>query len=341
MTMLVSQGCGLLDSSKPPKYIVQQMDDDASPKQDIMAYPTEGPFGTGVRSIIQVGTSLIAGTQDGIFISDDGGATWSSGDEEDVPKQKNGVLSLAVNGNEIYAATDTGIFEADTVDSPWSDISGKDRPIPSAYSLAYSDSTLFAASGDGLYKIRITPEETRIDEDSSLLQINNLQTVGADVYACTHHGLYRKKSGSNSWVKDVGMGDVNVYSVAASDQFKFASTSKGLFSQGSMEGAWHLAPAATANVSGLLAVFHQTLFTETSDGLRCTDLVSGLSSTWRRCDEGLGNQTIETLVAVTSGLFVGTDRGVFKWNESHKKWEESIKSPGRIRPRWLISVTRR
>src|SRR6185369_4629336 len=79
--LLLCYSCSWKSKNTAPDYVTQQINADTSPKQEIMAYPTNGPFGTGVRAIIQIGTILITGTDKGIFNSKDGGITWSEDNE--------------------------------------------------------------------------------------------------------------------------------------------------------------------------------------------------------------------------------------------------------------------
>lgn len=283
----------------------------------------------------------MAGTRRGIFNSNDGGITWSE-DNEGLTEKR--VFTLAQVRNEVYAGTEDGIYEKSEPEASWFPLKTGDRKLPSIFSLAYNSPNLFAGTRSGLYRITLgsEQEEPKLELEKSVPQdsfVSDLRVIDHEVYASTNQGLYRLSDRSNSWSKElVGDGDVSYHGVTSSEQGIFVSTSKGLYRKGPGETVWRLMEGDRASNSSYAVVADGTLFNETSDGIFCDDLRGGPTA-WVQCDEGVGNQAIQTFAVLPVGVFAGTQGGIFKWNAATKRWIESDTNLSRAQTIEVVSTT--
>jgi hypothetical protein len=92
-----------------------------------------------IHGIFSIGTRLIVGAADGIFLSGDNGASWS------LVNSTNYVYSFVLKGNSIYAISDYGVLVSDNEGSSWTIINGS-RP---GFEIETSGDNLFVGNGVG------------------------------------------------------------------------------------------------------------------------------------------------------------------------------------------------
>ena len=78
-----------------------------------------GRSGTRLNALIGSGTKLIAGHNDGIFVSVDDGQSWTASNNG-LPSAIT-IFSLVSLNNNIFAATDKGVWKSDNDAQSWSD----------------------------------------------------------------------------------------------------------------------------------------------------------------------------------------------------------------------------
>jgi photosystem II stability/assembly factor-like uncharacterized protein len=101
-----------------------------------------------VSSFIVNGTNLFAGTGGGVFLSTNGGTSWA---EVDSGLTNTGVLALAISGTHLFAGTYRGVFASSDNGNGWSSTELRDTHgrIPVIKALAASSSGLVFAGSDG------------------------------------------------------------------------------------------------------------------------------------------------------------------------------------------------
>ncbi len=103
-----------------------------------------------VSSIIEKDSSIYVGADDCIFSSNDNGLTWVQLDSGIVGM----VNCLVSDGTTVYAATNNGVFKL-LNNAIWVDISNGIASGTKVFSLAIHDSTLFAGTDNGIWRIPI------------------------------------------------------------------------------------------------------------------------------------------------------------------------------------------
>ncbi|HUL43634.1 MAG TPA: T9SS type A sorting domain-containing protein [Bacteroidota bacterium] len=94
------------------------------------------------------GTNLIAGTGYGIFLSTDGGATWTEADNPPADEPRPWVLSMVATGSYVFAAGWNGVYRSMDYGASWSSLGYEGQVL----TLANNDSggvDLFACNWDG------------------------------------------------------------------------------------------------------------------------------------------------------------------------------------------------
>ena len=228
-------------------------------------------FGTGlegreVLSLALIGGEVIAGTDDGMFLSAGYTGAWTRlttivGGADAHPRVTDVV---AIAPRKVLAATSKGLLRTADGGRTWQQI---------ALGISEQISTLVVSPND-----------------------SNL------VVAATSMGFFRSTDGGDSWTQiSSGLGDIQVHSVAfvpGSDRLLFAATPKGLFRSGDQGVTWQRATGGIpwTDLTGL--VIHpdgRTMYaSDFAHGgvFRSTDA----GGTWERLpSEGLASERIWTL----------------------------------------------
>ena len=99
-----------------------------------------------VRSVMVSGSTIYAGTYYGLYVSTDGGATWTNSTKGD-GLGSNAVYGIAALGSSIYAATSGGLSVSTNGGSSWTDFAGTDGLVYSiVQGVAVSGSNVYVAS---------------------------------------------------------------------------------------------------------------------------------------------------------------------------------------------------
>jgi len=120
-------------------------------KSDSGLYSDTSSVNTRVYTIIGSSTNLFAGTSNGVFLSTDGGASWTLANNN----LKNiGISAFVRNESFIYAGTNKGIFRSADEGNNWTQINNG-LTNTSVQAVVVSGATLFAATagvGGGIYR---------------------------------------------------------------------------------------------------------------------------------------------------------------------------------------------
>lgn len=149
--------------------------------------------GTEVLSFFINGTNVFAGTQNGIYLSKDSGASWSA-DTVGLAYPPLGfypwVYSFAVIGTNIFAGTSFGVYLRSDSDSSWSRVISGLKPPYRAFALLASGSNIFAATDSGVF-LSSNSGASWSSADTGLpygIHINTLVISGGYLFAGTAGG---------------------------------------------------------------------------------------------------------------------------------------------------------
>jgi photosystem II stability/assembly factor-like uncharacterized protein len=170
------------------------------------------------------GTNIFAGGT-GFFRSTDNGTSWTSANTglTDSP-----VYSLAVIGRNLFAGTEYGgVFLSTNDGTSWTSAStGLPSPQPDVFSLAVSDTNLFAGTRGGVFRSTDNGSSWAPPGDSVSLVLS-LAASGTNLFAGTTSGaVYLSSNDGTSWteVRTAYWNYNYVYSLAVSGTNLFAGT---------------------------------------------------------------------------------------------------------------------
>jgi photosystem II stability/assembly factor-like uncharacterized protein len=159
--------------------------------------------GNAVFSLAASGNNVFAGAIGQIMVSTDNGASWGSPCDS---FSNNPVKSIAVHGNFIFASgykdnpwggfrnsSDSGVFRSSDIGSTWNNCGPKGIPV---ISLAVGAGTVFAAAGNGTGVFRSTDDGStwnQYNEGLGNLEVSTIRASDDFVFACAFGGLWRRQ----------------------------------------------------------------------------------------------------------------------------------------------------
>ena len=178
------------------------------------------PFnGTSVWIFENYDTSILAGTNSGIYKSYDLGLTW-----EYLGLSGNDVYYITVEGQDIYASTwGNGLLKSSDGGTTWS-------PLTNGIGTSYITSTfingtdIFVCTDDGLYVSNIvSPDFTKLTGINT--GINYIYINDSSLFAAAYDGVYKSDDYGSTWSSISAFTGLNVWQVMNSEGLLYATTS--------------------------------------------------------------------------------------------------------------------
>jgi photosystem II stability/assembly factor-like uncharacterized protein len=188
-------------------------------------------------------TTAYAGSDDGLFVSADGGHSWAG---RDMPSDS-AVQCFAVAGRRLFAGTKgAGVFVTEDAGHSWRSIS-KGLIDPNVRSLAVQGAVVYAGTDSGGVFVLPDGAEAWIPFGRELpdgSQVFDLAVKNTWIYAALYsRGLYRLAAGGGSWRR---VGDVEPLRFHVHGESLLAGHNPGGVYRSIDEGlTWHLADGLT------------------------------------------------------------------------------------------------
>ncbi len=266
-----------------------------------------------VYSFAVNGANLFAGTDSGVFLSTDNGASWTA--------VNNGltigpVYALAVNGTYLFAAIEGGgIFRSGDNGNTWTGVfNGSDIFV---FSLGVSGTNVLVGTESGLVYVSTDNGNTYSTVNTGLMTSNSgapnvsvfIQS-GSDLFAAGYGGgVVLSTDNGASWTPATNGLDSAVDCLAASGSTLFAGTDSGVFISSNNGTNWQPAdtgltllfiPISAMAVSGTdVYAGSQLVFKSTDNGNNWVDSTVDLP----------GGNTINAFAVQGAYLFAGTTSG--------------------------------
>ena len=246
----------------------------------------------GVRALDAWGNRLYAGTDNGIFISQDHGRTWHT------TEFKIAVSTITVDGNTVYAGTwGKGIFRSDDSGETW-------KPIR-----------------DGL----------RTYESGQYGEVRRILVMFDEIINVMYHrGTYVSNDRGETWhdVSEEWMAGNSIYSMTEFDGYLWSAISRGSMVRSPDDGrTWEPLPDFERDRVNDWAVLHNRLYVAGQEGIARWD---EKERTWEYLMKGLptGNSQdpddppyTHNLAILDGRLFAGLDQhGVYVFDTLTKTW---------------------
>jgi hypothetical protein len=239
--------------------------------------------GLNVRALSISGTNLIAGTDNGVFmtpLATIGVQGWAGWTQKNSGLTDDNIISLvsSTDGTKLFAGTSSGVFLSANIGTTWSAVNSG---MTGAYvtSLAVSGTNLFAATLSGVY---LSPNNgTGWAQVNSGLTNTNVYTIavsGANIFVGTDDGVFQSTNNGSSWAAvNHGLASFDVNCLLVSGTSLLAGMFNGGVNISSDNGAnWS---AVTGNLTNTfvnaLAVNGLNLYIGTSSVSILNNVVSG------------------------------------------------------------------
>ena len=235
-----------------------------------------------VYSLLPIGSNLIAGTNGGVFLSTDGGKSFS---QSGIGGNVVNALAMNISETDIFAGTSTGVFRSTDRGASWVPLNSG---LPTDYNTGYP------------------------------LQVLCLAVSGTHLFAGTQgDGVYVSDDNGGSWAKTAMAGyyEGGGYMVVSGFATMGTSLVAALFQSyssvaftsdnfGTWKGSgWSQYPTISFTA---LAVSGTDIFAATPSGIF---LSTDSTATWTEVDSGLSNRNVLSLAVEGSYLIAGTYGG--------------------------------
>jgi len=243
-----------------------------------------GFFGCSVRSLAVDGPNIYVGTQEsgsgngGIFLSTNGGNSWTPVSNGLLINQNTTVRSIAVSGTNIFAAMDDGgVFRSTNNGNSWTSMNNG-ITTTNVTSLAVSGTTIFAGTYDqGVFK-SINNGVTWTNTNCPILFIRTIFISGINIYIGTAGlGAVLSTNNGSSWTY------INTGLPSNCDVLSLAKTGTNLYA-----GTWN-----------------HGVFISTNNGTSWTPTGVGPHHVWSMVTFG----TNIMATAAYDGVYLSTDNG--------------------------------
>jgi len=311
--------------------------------------PNFPPRFLSVTSLTVMRTTLYAGTENGIFRSDNRGDTWTPVSAGLPQTEVSGgtftatathrytyrtirVSALAVMGTTLYVGTGDRVFRSDNGGNTWTAVN-TGLMNSSITLLAVMETTLYAGTLGGIFRSENGGNKwTQVNKGLTNTHVRSLASFGTALFVGTDSGVFRSEDEGDTWTNR-GLTDLTVNSLAIIDTTLYAATDNGVFRSEDGGETWTPINTGLTNCHvHSLAFWGTTLYASTDHGVfRSKDG----GNTWMRDNKGL--EHFDVMVAFGTILYAGTAYGVFRSEDGGDTWTKINTGLGkRISPQYSI-----
>jgi len=271
------------------------------------------PENTVVYSLLPTnGDTILAGTEAGIYHSDNNGDKWTL---LGLPTRT--VQTIAMKGSMMFCGLAGGGVQR-SVDNgiTWTE-SSNGLPSSTVYSLLVRGEYIFA--GTNLSGIYFSSDDGNSWTQRGLPSdwVYTLALNGSAIFAGTFgKGVYRSVDNGATWIiSDTGLSNLFVKTIYSHGSSLFAGTlGGGSFRSLNTGSVWtDISPGLASKVVNAITiggVTNNLLIVGTKDAGAYRSSDSG--TTWIQFNENLGNTSINALATIGLNLFAGTDGGIYR-----------------------------
>ena len=230
---------------------------------------------------------VLAGTQDGVWLSTDHGATFDAAEFPDSNRQIWSFLVDSRDKNRIYAgASPLAVYRSDDCGATW-------RKLPDLG----------------------VPEHCKVVFDARVMRMVQHPTRPEEIYAALEvNGVVRTEDGGESWIDC----SADLIKLSEHEHLKSAIVSEN-FAEGMLDG--HAITISPAHPDEVVLAVRMGLFRSTNKGKNWTDMEMGrFSPTTYGRDVKVSPQDPKTLYAALSVAAASHDGGVYRSTDAGATW---------------------
>jgi hypothetical protein len=263
--------------------------------------------------IVQNGSTLIACNNGGIYRSTTNGGSWTS-----VGTQTN--ATLAVCGNVFLAANTSGVYKSVDDGITWSQVNSAQTGI---LTMITSGTNIFAGTGSGGVLLSTDNGTTWTAKNTGLtsLLVSSFSFNGTDLYAGTAAGVYKTSNSGTSWVAaNTGITTTTVNALTIMGASLFIGTpNTGIYLSTNFGASWALSNNGLITSDVRALGFNGSNLFAGSNGSGAY-LTSSSGANWNGVNSGLMNQTVNAFASSGVNTFAGTGGGVFLTTNNGASW---------------------
>jgi photosystem II stability/assembly factor-like uncharacterized protein len=261
---------------------------------------------------------LLAGTHNGVFISEDSNKVWRQVGTLNTNAYAVSSINLG-GGGDIYAGTDSGVFRyrfpyGTASWEPWNQglISDGVANV-SVRTLAVSGWGLFAGTKQsGVLLASIDhPTWTFLNSGLTETDIRSLIEIPPYLYAGTVNGVFRSTNTGRDW-SAVGLPNRTVSAFARSGKNLFAATDLGVFLSTDNAGSWTQMNNGLTNIDvRAITAYGPNIFVGTDGGT--VFLSRDYGNHWSSITDGLECTSVTGLIVINPFIHAGTsENGIWR-----------------------------
>ncbi|MFA5011892.1 MAG: T9SS type A sorting domain-containing protein [Ignavibacteria bacterium] len=269
-----------------------------------------------INCFIKKGAYYFLGTNGGVFLSTNTGATWFA--------VNSGLFSTIVNTfaiieENLYAATTGGLYVTSDNGASWQG-TGYNITNPNITSLLLYNGTMYAGTlGGGVFKSTDNGASFSSANFGLINQnVNALLLAGSTIYAGASalnnaDGIYKTTNNGASWIS-AGLTNIGVYSLMINSTYLYAGTNAGVHRTPISGGTWTAMPDIRNQIVKALANSGNNILAGSEEGIF---LSSNGGTIW----DAVGYLTKEASMFTKAGsnLYV-SGRGVYRSTNNGNSW---------------------
>jgi len=289
---------------------------------------TKGPEGGSIYCVASRGSDIFAGSDGGVFLSTNNGATWAHADSGLPYSYSSAINTLLFTGTNIFTLAGGGVYRSNNYGINWIDLdSGQLITTPTVITAINGQYVLIGGFNHTF--ISADSGYTWTLQNDGGLNSNRMYSFivnGGNLLLGTDAGVYLSIDTGYSWsLMANGMSSTfrAVYSLSMMGSNLFAGTDTGIFYSSNNGSTW------TNKSNGLAFIVGQCQVNSiTVDGSKlyaCTDhglfVSTDTANSWLDIFNGITNFDILSLAVSGTNLIVGTSgQGVFFSSNNGNTW---------------------
>lgn len=311
---------------------------------------TNGPYGGYISCLVTCpdgagGINIFAGTGghaddgNGVFLSTNGGGSWTAA-SNGLPASAI-VNSLIVTGTTMFAGLNGGygVYRSTSDGGSWTAVNNglPSQVYPSSFGVSGSNIFMGTIYSGGVYRSTDngsswTPVNNGLDSETVYYGVNTMTVNGNSIFLGTQiDGIYRSTDNGASWVY-CGFRDSTILSLAVSGTSIFAGRfGSGVYRSTDNGSSWMWTTFPACNVLAFAVSPNGTGSTNIFAGTRNNGvfLSTDNGESWSAVDDGLPtNYSILSLAVSSRGagrinLLAGNNRGVYLSTDNGATWNEA------------------
>lgn len=274
-----------------------------------------------VQTIVGEGTTILAGTLNGVFLSVNNGISWAS--------VNNGITdtnikAIAIIGNNFFVGTESGVFLSTNNGINWSAVN-TGLINTNINTLCVRGDTVYAGTNGGgiFYTVNNGLDWNEANVGLIYKYVYTLETNDTTIYAGTSNGVFSSTDFGANWVFRISFS--NIESLFVKENFLFIGTSEGVYSFNCNTSFLNFTSTGLINdCTYSMAVDGNKIYAGTNQGGLYFSYDCGITWQISCVTPIMGNTMANNILSIAikdTNIFIGTyDDGIFRSTNMSATW---------------------